>query len=91
MVGEIMKYIFAAMLVMPLSSYAICFNKVEITGYGQDKTRASQDADKKANNACGAGDYSWSVKKTDYIYTDLTNGEDRFYSAKAQFQCCGSW
>lgn len=82
---------FLILLAFPLSSHAICLNKVDITGYGQDKNLASQDAKKKADDACGAGDHMWSVQKGEINYTDLTNGEVRYFSARAQYQCCGSW
>lgn len=90
MVGEDMKKLLVLLLI-PLGANAICLNKVDITGYGQDKPLASQDAKRKADIACDAGDLSWSVQKSEFTFTDLTNGENRYFSAKAQYQCCASW
>ncbi len=68
---------------------AVCFQApFDVTGEGETRLLAEQDAQRKADEACGADDYNWSTKKTAYTFQQLSCD---LVSATAKFQCCMSW
>ncbi len=68
---------------------AVCFQApFDVMGEGETRLLAEKDAQRKADEACGADDYNWSTKKTAYTYQQLSCD---LVSATAKFQCCMSW
>jgi hypothetical protein len=85
-----MKKLFVLIALLNLNNAtAVCFEKpFEVSGYGLDSLLAEIDAEKKANEACGADDYNWSSRRSNYTYEQIS---DENLKATARFQCCSSW
>lgn len=87
-----MKFLFLVLLiVMPLTSNAICLKTFNLSGLGKTQELAENDLEMIAGETCGNDEYAWPARRSPVSFEETVNENGYQIRASARYQCCMQW
>lgn len=88
----VMKRLFLiALVALPLTSEAVCFNKFHASGYGINHKTAVEDLEENSNRTCGSDDFNWTQRMSEYEVRETDENTEKPIKASAIYRCCTAW
>jgi hypothetical protein len=88
----VMKTLFLAFLIiMPLTSQAICLQSYNLKGSGKTPESAQEALEIEARVRCGNDEWSWPARKSQVTLEEILTEEGLEFKASARYQCCMQW
>ncbi len=75
------------LMIMPLTSQAICLRNFTAEGEGDTKKEAQESLYEYAASMCGSDEYAWAELRSAIKFTSA----DQKIRTSATFQCCMQW